>query len=113
MKSADAKRTPTGKDQTNGSRGSEAIRRVDKEPRRAPAEPPVAARADGKAAATMPDLTPFGVSQRDADAHVGQCEPCGRAYKLVLKNQKDTMALQSFARNIACCLAGKPDKPHV
>jgi len=110
MKSADAKRTPTGKDETKGSRGSEAIRRVDKEPRRAPAEPPAAARADAKAASTMPDLTAFGVSQRDADAHVGQCEPCGRAYKHVVKNPKDTMALQSFGRNIACCLAGK--QPH-
>jgi hypothetical protein len=55
----------------------------------------------------MPDLTAFGVSQRDADAHVGQCEPCGRAYKHVVKNPKDAMALQSFGRNIACCLAGR------
>ena len=102
MKSAAAKQKPKGSDR------SEAVRRVDTEPRRAPAAP-----ADGKAGSTMPDLTAFGVTQRDAEAHVGQCEQCGRAHRHVLKNPKDAMALESFGRNIACCLAGKPaSKPH-
>ena len=58
----------------------------------------------------MPDLTSFGVAQGDAQAHVAQCEQCGRAHRHVMKNPKDTMALQSFGRNIATCLAGKQAK---
>ena len=53
----------------------------------------------------MPDLTTFGVDQGDAQAHVGGCEQCGRAYRHVVKNPKDAMALQSFGRNLAVCLA--------
>jgi len=60
---------------------------------------------------SMPDLKTFGVDQADAQAHIGQCEQCGRAYRHVVKNPKDAMALQSFGRNIAVCLAGKQATP--
>jgi len=59
----------------------------------------------------MPDLTNFGVASSDAQAHVGQCEPCGRAHRHVVKNPKDVMALESFGHHIASCLAGKRDAP--
>jgi hypothetical protein len=58
----------------------------------------------------MPDLTTFGIDQGHAQAHVAMCEQCGRAYRHVVKNPKDAMALQSFGRNVAVCLAGKPAK---
>ena len=58
----------------------------------------------------MPDLTAFGVDQGHAQAHVAACEQCGRAYRHVVKNPKDAMALQYFGRNLAVCLAGKQVK---
>ena len=110
MKSAEPKRKSASKDGAKASREGEPVRRVDKETRRAPAEAPRA--RETEASTPMPDLTPFGVSQSDARAHVGACEECGRAYRHVVKNPKDAMALESFGRRIGSCLAGKQEKAH-
>ena len=40
----------------------------------------------------------------------GQCEACGRAHRHVVKNPRDAMALESFGRHLASCLAGKQAK---
>jgi hypothetical protein len=55
----------------------------------------------------MPDLTAFDVDPHAAQAHVAECDHCGRAHRHVMKNPKDVMALQSFGRNISACLAAK------
>ena len=108
MKSAAQTKNQSSKNTVEASRDATPARRTKKEtmPAQTPAAPP--ARAAGNAGSPMPDLTTFGVDQRDAQAHVGQCEQCGRASRHVVKNPKDAMALQSFGRNIAVCLAGKP-----
>jgi hypothetical protein len=105
MKSAELKRKPASKDGAKASREGEPVRRIDKESRRAPVEAPRPGAAE--TSTPMLDLTPFGVSQSDAQAHVGACEECGRAYRHVAKNPKDAMALESFGRRIGSCLAGK------
>ena len=64
-------------------------------------------RTAGSAVVPMPDLTGFGVDADAARAHIAQCEECGRAHRHVVKNPKDAMALDSFGRHIAVCLAGK------
>ena len=89
---------------------AEAARTVAKETPRVQAEAPRAVSPDGNGNSPMPDLSAFGVEQRDAQAHVGQCEPCGRAYRHVVKNPRDAMALESFGRHIASCLAGNQKK---
>lgn len=81
------------------------VRRVDAEPRRVAAAAPQP--KDNGAGASMPDLTKFGISASDAQAHVARCEDCSRAHKHVMKNPKDAMALDSFGRRIGTCLAGK------
>jgi len=70
-----------------------------------PALPPERPASSGVVA--MPDLTGFGVDADAARTHVAQCEECGRAHRHVVKNPKDAMALDSFGRHIAVCLAGK------
>jgi hypothetical protein len=110
-RAAETKKQPS-KDRAKASRDATSVRRTGKETRPAePAAAPPAARADGNGSAPMPDLTAFGVDPRDAHAHVGQCEQCGRAYRHVMKNPKDAMALQSFGRNISVCLADKQANP--
>ena len=64
-------------------------------------------RTTSSAVVPMPDLTGFGVDADSARAHIAQCEECGRAHRHVVKNPKDAMALDSFGRHIAVCLAGK------
>jgi hypothetical protein len=72
-----------------------------------------APRATGKEAGSpMPDLTRFGVPQSDARAHVGACEECGRAYRHVVKNPKDAMALESLGRRIGSCLSIGQETAH-
>ena len=58
----------------------------------------------------VPDLTKYGVNERDAREHVARCEPCGRAHKHILKNPKDVMALDSFGRHVATCIAVQGEK---
>ena len=108
MKStAQTKRKPS-KETAKPSRDATPVRRAEK-----PATPSAKAVAprtvppNGNASVPMPDLTTFGVDAGDAQAHVGQCEHCGRAYRHVVKNLKDAMALLSFGRNLTVCLAGK------
>jgi hypothetical protein len=105
MKSAEPKQKQASKNGAKASRDAEPARRIDKDPRRAPAEAPRA--KDTEPGSPMPDLATFGVSQGDARAHVGACEDCGRAHRHVVKNPKDAMALESFGRRIASCLASK------
>jgi hypothetical protein len=106
MKSAaPTKRQPskeTAKPSHEATPGRRAQKAAPDQPRAARTTAP-----DTHSSPPMPDLTAFGVDQRTAQAHVGQCEQCGRAHRHVLKNPKDAMALQSFGRNLAACLAGK------
>jgi len=84
--------------------------RASKAVRPAPAErpqPAAPARPAASSVVAMPDLTGFGVDADEARAHVATCEECGRAHRHVVKNPKDAMALDSFGRHIAVCLAGK------
>ena len=104
MKHAEQTKTQPTKGGAKASRDATAVRPVKETPAPRPARP------DGSASAPMPDLTAFGVEQRDAQAHIAQCEPCERAHRHVVKNPKDAMALQSFGRNISVCLAGKQTK---
>ena len=53
----------------------------------------------------MPDLTAVGVDPEAALAHVALCERCGPAHRHVMKNPRDTMALEHFGRNVSACLA--------
>lgn len=119
MKStAQTKRQPA-KATAKQSRDAMPVRRAAKpapvakaEARAAKPVPPVTTEAPrtvpphGNGSVPMPDLTTFGVDQGQAQAHVAGCEQCGRAYRHVVKNPKDAMALQSFGRNLAVCLAG-------
>ena len=112
MKSAAQTKRQPSNERAKASPGATRVRRAGKEtrPGQAAAAPPTA-RTDGNGSSSMPDLKTFGVDQADAQAHIGQCEQCGRAYRHVVKNPKDAMALQSFGRNIAVCLAGRQAKP--
>jgi hypothetical protein len=110
MKSATQTKRQPSKESAKASREATPVRRAEKPTPRVQAEAPRTAAADGNSTVPMPDLKPFGIAQHDAQAHVGQCEQCGRAYRHVVKNPKDTMALESFGRNIAVCLAGKQTK---
>jgi hypothetical protein len=110
MKTAAQTKKQPSKERAKASRESTAPRRAEKPAAPVRVEAPARPR-DAAAGTPMPDLTPFGVDPRDAEAHVGQCEQCGRAHRHVMKNPKDAMALESFGRNLAVCLAGKPSKP--
>src|SRR5262249_8384229 len=91
---------------------AEAPGTVTRETRRVEAEAPRAVSPDGNGKSSMPDLSTFGIEQRDAQAHVGQCESCGRAHRHVVKNPRDAMALESFGRHLASCLAGTQEQSH-
>ena len=107
MKStAQTKRQPS-KVTAKQSREATPVRRAAKPAPPAKAEAPRPVPPNGNGGVPMPDLTTFGIDQGDAQAHVGVCEQCGRAHRHVVKNPKDAMALQSFGRNLAVCLAGK------
>jgi hypothetical protein len=121
MKSAAQTKRKPSKETAKASRKATPAPRAKKtarpkeavQPDRPPAVQPEAARPtapDVIVGPPMPDLTSFGVDQRDAQAHVGGCDHCGRAHRHVLKNPKDAMALQYFGRNIAACLARKQAK---
>jgi hypothetical protein len=84
------------------TRNGAAVAAEKEAPRAAQLEKPRPA-ADG--AAPMPNLAQYGVSEAEARTHVAQCESCGRAHKHVIKNPKDAMALDSFGRHIASCIA--------
>ena len=111
MKSAAQPKRQPSKDSAKASREATPPRRAEKPTQPVHAAPaPVAPRADTNGTSPMPDLKAFGVDQQAAQAHVAQCEACGRAHRHVIKNPKDAMALQSFGRNISVCLAGKQTK---
>lgn len=111
MKTAAQPKKQPSKPTTKASREATPVARAAKP------TPPVQAAAprvpaDGNTTTPMPDLKAFGVEQGAAQAHVAQCENCGRAHRHVLKNPKDVMALESFGRNVAVCLASsKPKTP--
>src|SRR5262249_27039291 len=107
MKSTEAKRKQPSKDGPKAAGRSEPVRRIVKEAPRVQAEAPRPATASAASSLPMPDLGNFGVTAADAQAHVTPCEPCGRAHRHVVKNPKDVMALESFGRPLATCLAGK------
>src|SRR5262245_20734503 len=107
MKSAAQPKKQPNKGSERASRDATPVHRAEKPTPPARDEAPRTAPPAVNGSSPMSDLTPFGVDQHDAQAHVGQCELCGRAYRHVMKNPKDAMALQSFGRNIAVCLAGK------
>jgi hypothetical protein len=110
MKSTAQTKRPPSKATAKQSREATPVRRAEKPAPPAKAEAPRTVPPSGNGSTPMPDLTTFGVEQGQAQAHVGLCEQCGRAYRHVVKNPKDAMALQSFGRNLAVCLAGKPAK---
>ena len=113
------KSAPAARDTTPVRRAEKGTRRVQaetprtvtKETRPVQAEAPRTVSPES-GSSPMPDLSTFGIEQRDAQAHVGQCEPCGRAHRHVMKNPRDAMALESFGRHIASCLAGKQEQSH-
>src|SRR5262245_59550866 len=117
-----SKQTATSKEKPKPARAATPARRTEKPtPPAAAAQarrptPPVVARApkpvpaNGNGSAPMPDLKAFGIDGGDAQAHISRCEDCGRAYRHVMKNPKDAMALQSFGRKLAACAAG--DQAH-
>jgi hypothetical protein len=102
---AQTKRQPS-KETAKQPRNATPVRAAKKSAPPAKADAPLTVAPKSTAAASMPDLTTFGVDARDAQSHVDVCEHCGRAYRHVVKNPKDAMALQSFGRNLAVCLAG-------
>ena len=107
MKStAQTKRQPNSQT-AKQSRKAAPVRRVEKPAPPVKAETPPTVPPSSNSSVPMPDLTTFGIEQGQAQTHVGVCEQCGRAYRHVVKNPKDAMALQSFGRNLAVCLAGK------
>ena len=108
MKTGEPKRKQPTDSAAKASRALDAAAHAAKEGRRVQAEQPRAGATDGSV--PMPDLTKYGVSEREAREHVGRCEPCGRAHKHVAKNPQDVMALDSFGRRIATCLAVQGDK---
>src|SRR5262245_62800237 len=82
-KSAPAARdTPPVRRAEKGTRRvqAETPRTVTKETRPVQAEAPRTASPES-GNSPMPDLSTFGIEQRDAQAHVGQCEACGRAHR--------------------------------
>jgi hypothetical protein len=105
MKTSEAKRKQPSPEKAKAVREAAPARRVDKEAQRAPAEAP--REKDAGPGVAIPNLASWGVSEGDARTHLGVCEDCGRAHRHVMKNPKDTMALDSFGRRIAVCLAGK------
>jgi len=110
MKTAAQTKKQPSKPKAKSAREATAAPRASKLAR-PPAERPQPAapvRTPAAAVVPMPDLAGFGVDADAARAHVGQCEECGRAHRHVVKNPKDAMALDSFGRHIAICLAGKP-----
>ena len=118
MKTSEAKRKEPAAQAPKASRSTRpaAAPQQKKDAVRVPAEPaarvetprPATAATDGTL--PMPDLTKYGVTERDARAHVAHCEPCGKAHHHVVKNPKDAMALDSFGRRIATCLAVNAQK---
>jgi len=111
MKSAAQTKKQPSKPKAKAAREATPAPRASKPARPVPVEhpqPAAPARTVGSPVVPMPDLTGFGVDADAARAHVGQCEECGRAHRHVVKNPKDTMALDSFGRHIAVCLASKP-----
>jgi len=110
MKStAQPKRQPS-KATAKPSREATPVRRAAKPASPVNAEVPQTVPPKANGGVPMPDLSTFGIDPGQAQAHVGLCEQCGRAHRHVAKNPKDAMALQSFARNLAVCLAGTPAK---
>jgi hypothetical protein len=121
MKNGQAKRKePSTPAAAKASRDTAAGARVDKEARRVPAEQPRAAAPKAeppRPAATdgdlpVPDLAKYGITERDAREHLRTCSTCGAAHKHVAKNPKDVMALDSFGRRIASCVAVQGVKAH-
>ena len=110
MKStAQTKRQPS-KATAKPSRDATPVRRAEKPAPPAKVEAARTVPPNGGGGVSMPDMSTFGIDQGDAQAHVGVCEQCGRAHRHVVKNPKDAMALQSFGRNLAVCLAGAQAK---
>jgi hypothetical protein len=109
MKSAAQTKKQPSKETAKATREASQVHRTEKvKPQVRPETTrPAPANGNGNGATPMPDLTAFGVDPHAAQAHVAQCEQCGRAHRHVMKNPKDAMALESFGRNISVCLAGK------
>jgi len=110
MKSAAQPKREATKETAKRSREATPARRPEKPVSPTTAAAPRTAPPNGNGGVPMPDLKAFGVDSSDAQAHVGQCEQCGRAHRHVVKNPKDAMALEFFGRNLAVCLAGKQAK---
>ena len=110
MKSAAQTKKQPSKETAKASREASPVHRTQKANPQVRPETTRTAPADGNGATPMPDLTAFGVDPHAAQAHIVQCEQCGRAHRHVMKNPKDAMALQSFGRNISVCLAAKQPK---
>jgi len=108
MKGAAQTKKQPAKATTKASRPATPTRRAEKPTAKVQGATPPAVPANGNTTTPMPDLKPFGVDLGAAQAHVVQCEQCGRAYRHVMKNPKDAMALDSFGRHVAVCLARKP-----
>ena len=110
MKSAAQTKKQLSKPKAKAAREATPAPRASRPARPAPAERPQPAapeRPASSAVVPMPDLSGFGIEADAARAHVAQCEECGRAHRHVVKNPKDAMALDSFGRHIAVCVAGK------
>jgi len=107
MKTSEAKRKPV----SQGAKASREVgtgTRAQGSTRPFQVEQPRAGATDGTA--PMPDLGKYGIVESAAREHVRQCESCGRAHKHVVKNPRDAMALDTFGRHMATCLAVQATK---
>jgi hypothetical protein len=103
------------RDTSTGARGEKEARRVAPEQPRPEApkhEQPRPAAASPSGELPIPDLAKYGISESEARAHLRTCQTCGVAHRHVVKNPKDVMALDSFGRRIASCVAVQGDKQH-
>ena len=105
MKTAVKTKKQPSKKPAAASRKATPVQRTQKPKPEVRPEPTRTAPVNPTAGSAVPDLTTVGVDPHAAGAHVAQCEECARAHRHVLKNPKDAMALESFARRISVCLA--------
>ena len=110
MKSAAKTKKQPSREGAKASRDATPVRRTEKVKPQVRPETARTAPTSGNGSTPMPDLTAFGVDPQAAQAHVAQCEECGRAHRHVMKNPKDAMALDSFGRKISVCIAGEQAK---
>jgi len=110
MKSAAQTKKQPGKPKAKASRAASPVRRTAKVKAQVGPETTRTTPVQRTAGTPVPDLTAVGVDPQTAEAHVALCERCGPAHRHVMKNPRDTMALEHFGRNLSLCLARSQKK---